>query len=341
MLLYELFEAVPPQQVQPGQKKHLDVSDVVFLKHMAEKLNKRIYGAKVALYHWKLIKGATDKKYDSAQSDKGPIARLTKDLSSSEKKLEQLQAKITRLEKDTPTPHTKLQKLCEYISKNCTQYLKDVKESRTWMFRGVKSDLSAFVGHSRQERRAKDSVSELQTMFDRCLSALGATALRSNSIFATSNFGTASDYGDVYIIFPIDGKYTFTYTNMDDIVLQELADIIDNVGPWKKKVSKAIKASTKISDREKNLWLKRLSYCNHPRDVQDKISPLKGILTDQELEPVVSLTEFRKNFEPSTKNLAKAMKMESEVYINGQYIAIHSSFQPSVEDYFRGLKIYT
>ena len=71
----------------------------------------------------------------------------------------------------------------------------------------------------RQNRAPRDSSRTVQQYFNQCLKQLGFTALRSNSIFATSDYDHAEKFGDPYAIFPLDNRSAYTYTNQYDITL--------------------------------------------------------------------------------------------------------------------------
>jgi hypothetical protein len=122
----------------------------------------------------------------------------------------------------------KLLKYFSYIEKTCGQYLKDVKETRKFLCRG-QHDASqpVFIAHPRADREPKDSGKKASQQVDAALSASGFKALRSNSIFTSADYDQASNYGDVFAIFPKDG-FSFTWsTKHDDLVINNLSDFID------------------------------------------------------------------------------------------------------------------
>jgi hypothetical protein len=72
------------------------------------------------------------------------------------------------------------------------------------------------------------------------------TALRSNSIFCTTNYGTASAYGDVvFVIFPING-FSYTWSpqirdlTVDFKLNRHLVNNYMNASPENKKLSGAL-----------------------------------------------------------------------------------------------------
>lgn len=123
----------------------------------------------------------------------------------------------------------KLLKYFTYIEKNCGEALKSIKEAQKLIFRG-QDDAShpVFVGYPRSDRVPKDSNLEAQKLLDTYLSTMGFKALRSNSIFTTSDMNQAGDFGDLYAIFPKDG-FNFTWSpTVSDLVLTSVSDVDDS-----------------------------------------------------------------------------------------------------------------
>lgn len=117
-------------------------------------------------------------------------------------------------------------KYFSYIEKNCSQFLKDARSVRKLLYRGQDdSRQPIFVGRPRDDREPKDSSAEAQRTLDGYLKLLGFKALRSNSIFTSANYDFASEYGNVYAIFPKNG-FSFTWsTKHDDVVLHSASDV--------------------------------------------------------------------------------------------------------------------
>lgn len=110
----------------------------------------------------------------------------------------------------------KIENLIKFIKENCSIFL-DFSDVRT-LYRGIKGENKGaiFLGNSRNDRRVKDSRPDIQLAVDTKLTELGFKALRSNSIYCTGSISTASVYGDIYAIFPIDGAdYLWSETRYD------------------------------------------------------------------------------------------------------------------------------
>lgn len=106
------------------------------------------------------------------------------------------------------------------IEQECGQFVKICQQTQVFLMSGMKDyGVSALEGRSRLYRRPTDSNPELSNQFDEYLTQMGITALRSNSLFTTTDFDQADTYGAVFLIFPKDHKYTFSYTVEKDITI--------------------------------------------------------------------------------------------------------------------------
>jgi hypothetical protein len=115
---------------------------------------------------------------------------------------------------------TELAKIEKWIFKNCSEFLKDAKESDNYLYRGIKGvsgGSTIFMGYppakrkSIEQRLANDEIAKAVKYADYCMSSSGFTALRSNSIFCTSSISDAGSWGRVFLILPING-FTFGYS---------------------------------------------------------------------------------------------------------------------------------
>ena len=151
------------------------------------------------------------------------------DASSQQKKLEGI--------------NPKLLKYFSYIEKNCSEFLASVRATNKLLFRGQDdTEHPVFVGYPRENRSPKDSDIEAQRLFDQYLTTMGFKALRSNSIFTSSDDSQAGNYGTVYAIFPKNG-FSFTWsTKEEDLVMNSVSyvdpgaidveDTYENLNIW-------------------------------------------------------------------------------------------------------------
>lgn len=112
----------------------------------------------------------------------------------------------------------KLDKVDEFIRKNCSDYLVAMQQAGELIYRGTDNKSTIFFGHSREHR---ESISNFpvrvwnqinQYMIDKDFKAI-----RSNSIFAIGNYYAASEFGDYTVaIFPLNSaKFTYTTDQRD------------------------------------------------------------------------------------------------------------------------------
>jgi hypothetical protein len=101
----------------------------------------------------------------------------------------------------------------------CSESIIAMKEAKGFLYRGLNANADIFIGRPRENRKAKDTSAPLHREMDKLFSAAGFTALRSNSIFCSGDINTADTYGDLYIIFPING-FSFTWSPIVDDLYQ-------------------------------------------------------------------------------------------------------------------------
>lgn len=248
--------------------------------------------------------------------------------------------------------------LIKYIETNCSDFLKHLKTSKKFLYRGIKGTKKfnpnkPFVGRSPVNRKPRDSSKLSQEMFDNYLLSKGFTALRSNSIFATSNYTRAWKFGNVYLIFPKNG-FSYTWTKLSDVVLD--TDIkYPDLGIFKKVKRQANNAATKYYKLYRNadtstegnrykkiseLFTNLSHFCSEMQYNNDHVE--LTVQTHTKIKEIVqkfmnlniqidgiSFKELTKDLifdfsvlEPSKKNLHIAMSKGREVFICGEYVAI-------------------
>lgn len=117
----------------------------------------------------------------------------------------------------------------ENIVRRCSLSIHAFRKTQKLLYRGFKGESNlAFMRESPINRRPKDVPMNVQTFVDMRLAENGFKALRSNSIFCTSDYGQATFYGNVYVIFPIDNFANITWSSkFHDLV--EFAGRYDNL----------------------------------------------------------------------------------------------------------------
>ena len=99
------------------------------------------------------------------------------------------------------------------VRTECSDAWEAYHRNYTLLYRGVASAVGTNMFHSmpRENRRTLTSNPKLQTYIDNALAKTGFTALRSNSIFCTTEGVDAASYGKPFIIFPKNG-FSFTWS---------------------------------------------------------------------------------------------------------------------------------
>jgi hypothetical protein len=218
-----------------------------------------------------------------------------------------------------------------------------VQETNQFLLRGGTGP-DAFLGRSWLARKPKDSNKEAAQLFDDMLRKSGMTALRSNSIFATTDDRLAEQFGNkIYLIFPIYGKSSFTYTNKHDVTLVFPEDVgVDQnktniyrakVAEWIKQFQTTDLYNTLPNNRKEIVQsleaMARITVITHIARqlqlVQDSNSAI--VIPDELVNPNIrdymSHEAFVDKYEPTNTNLAVAMEDELEVYIHGLYYALN------------------
>jgi len=239
------------------------------------------------------------------------------------------------------------------IARDCQQYLSAVKTAGKWLLRGHKRGKDAYMAKT-GNRQPKTSSQELSDLFNSALLQLGFSAQRDNSIFATSIPIQAQSYGTVYIIFPIDGKSQFTYTNQHDLELYHIqqiplknesntqqiaAELIAWIRQWVKKYPDAQKqlnlmyppfAGLQPTDTLEEIMEKVEEFCEEMEIPMPRIPSYltnwnneEDDLEDEDLEfGDIDLEAFVDMYQPRKDHLEQALKSGVEVYISGEYYAL-------------------
>jgi hypothetical protein len=211
------------------------------------------------------------------------------------------------------------------LTRHCTQAITAYRSAGDMLYRGMKTDLPQFRAASHESRVTRDSCRSVTKYFDQLLAECGMTALRSNSIFATSRLSMVEEFGKAYVIFPVDG-FRFTYTNQQDMVLEEWKQVIP--AEMMDRLNHAyVEARRAQGGRIWSLgsrfnWITD-NVCADPdealRDLQEiSKDPWVQRLTVGDLFDV---EDFRRRYRPRNHHLELAIADQLEVMIQGQYYA--------------------
>ena len=114
--------------------------------------------------------------------------------------------------------------LSNLIWRECSDFVNFYRKNKQVLYRGIGRGATApafFKSAPRTDRNPLTSTSLMQSMFDSYLKRKGFQALRSNSIFTTSDKNQASAYGDLYVIFPTNGTPFSWSTKQPDVILDD------------------------------------------------------------------------------------------------------------------------
>lgn len=102
--------------------------------------------------------------------------------------------------------------LADRLRKECSVWYSQCNGGKRMLFRGTSAAGSTFVKVKvRQDRRPMDTGQERHDAFNQIIADKGLVANRSNSLFCTTDRGTASEYGNECVIFPI-GMFNYTWS---------------------------------------------------------------------------------------------------------------------------------
>lgn len=217
------------------------------------------------------------------------------------------------------------------IKQNCSQAIKLYKTQRSLMYRGLKgTNVDAFKSYSRSDRKPSDSAIGLHELYNLALQTVGIKARRDNSIFVSGNYSQAREYGNVYVIFPVDGFNYSWSTVVDDVVLdQEDTDI------WNDEAVNELRNGITAWINEKGIKGKPdfLMY----RGLKESLAlvPWKKVINDLYLVGYPGVAELRQNdfidfgkffdnYDPRASDLERALKTDHEILINGGYYAVNA-----------------
>lgn len=264
--------------------------------------------------------------------------------------------RLYEINQELPTQQ-EYEEMAAKIKRRCSHILSVYQKTSRIFYRGFSKKMPMFFsGKPHKNRKTLSSRPELQTVFDLALDQLGARAKRSNSIFVTSNWPDAEGYGDIYIIFPVDG-FDFTYSETEaDVILKrpKILNEIFNYLPVAKMLVDRLDQKLAEGDVNADDFLQKFLKKVYPWHTQDNfieysfrasINPeergiliaeilslfdsapdlakrLIGITKEDLYNQLIDLDKFQSHLEINYTDLEGALKSEHEVYIRGAYYAI-------------------
>lgn len=130
--------------------------------------------------------------------------------------------------------NTKQKTSFETFLSDCSESISAMKQANHFLYRGIESDVpDIFIGKSRNKRKPLDTDPSISNSFDKILSASGFTSLRSNSIFCTGSYHQAGNYGDEFLIFPVNG-FSYTWSPYVGDFTMDVSRTLPRLLKWKK-----------------------------------------------------------------------------------------------------------
>lgn len=223
------------------------------------------------------------------------------------------------------------EKITRAIKKNCSDILAAYHEANKVLHRGVTHVSKPIIyGKSSNNRTPLDSPMANHRLVNSLMKELGFDARRDNSVFTTRDLNDANAYGEVYVIFPVNGfKFTWSKKFADIIlsqrrmatmipdevfvdVLQTVFSSNDLLKDFEIRVDSSaeyLKDSTTFSD---NLKFRIFAWATHHPELQPKLD-FKHTITAKVLQT---------HMQYDNTNLVAAIQSGHEVYITGSYYGI-------------------
>lgn len=117
-----------------------------------------------------------------------------------------------------------IENVVKTLKKNCKKFIKEIKFSKNFLFRGHKSFNELMIEKKRRkDRKPKDLDIDTSKYFDVLFNKKFGWNVRSSGIFTTFDINTSEDYGNPYLFFPIGNyKYVYSYD------VEDLYSLIDD-----------------------------------------------------------------------------------------------------------------
>lgn len=232
-------------------------------------------------------------------------------------------------------PNQQQAKITSLIWNDCSEYVKSYRSAKKVLYRGIGREATApriFKASPRTDRRPMSSGAIMQDMYDNYLKKKGITALRSNSIFTSSDKNQADLYGDCYVIFPCNGTPFSWATKVDDIILdgdtdiyndkalKELAlDVRDRV-LLGKPIPNFWRGYSTDGDPAEAAWV--LSHTNWQTFMYDIAAANLPVAKVMSLDRLTNPAKIESQFGPTNTNFTGALSSGHEVMIGGPYYGV-------------------
>lgn len=322
MKLWHLFEQDFESDLQPGEKRERNE----FRLRDYKAIENRIWELQNNIEKSEFLKSTykQDAKLQAALTDL----------------MQRLERKKEMLGKAMDRPSASVDRMVQVLETECSDFLQVWRKlnqdtwRHKWLYRGQRSSASVLEGRSRDDRKVKDSNSELSKILDNILEEMGFRALRSNSIFVTSSYSFAEAYGNhVYLIFPKNG-FSFLSTRERDLVLENPTQIADqdminnyleDVKTWLSQERDKVPDNThwvlELSD-----YLSWHSFTNVMKSIKklDESGYAVPEGLKREVSEFITPHSVKETLDPQQTDLEEPMNSGYEIMINGSYWALRA-----------------
>lgn len=249
----------------------------------------------------------------------------------------------------------------DQIRAECTEILGWISPRMRFLYRGTKAHTESwYQSQTRPGRSPVDTDPRIQNFIDYKFSAVGLTALRHNSLFATPSYQAAKKYGNVYMIFPKDDFAWTGSTKIKDLYVDNPFSSSNPfggglAGHWSTDrldddLRRAYYAGDEQVPAEAQAEMSRewMRFKNNPQ-AMGRVSESNIILADifenyQTSSPLLAELHRRYNWDDlispkefvtklgyNQTNLGMMLRTDNEILIAGTYYAVHSQFMQEAE----------
>lgn len=327
-----LINIIKEAEVKPGERK-----DISFKVNRLDKMLKKLNAYK------KNVQAMSGMDIpDSAKAElESVISKVNDEINKVQTAYDSAKSRMG----DSSNTPIKMTNFFNGLLKNCKQILavyktlnanEDNSEQLKFLFRGIKGQNSdALYGKPFLDRKPKDSPKSADMLFNMAMKNAGFEARRDNSSFVSGNDSHAGGYGNLYIMFPVDG-FNFTWSKKyDDLVLP--SDFAKAAMINKPAVTKLKKEFKKLSTEAQYDLKWNYNVVDHGAWgaglAMQNVAGLKNALKDgkipDEFGPLLdevfnqdAITKSIESYDLTNDNLVSAIMSNHEIYISGPYYAI-------------------
>jgi len=254
--------------------------------------------------YYKTDKWLRDNQYryesDTVKNFQKEIDDISAKHIATSEKIDSLSKDYTFLIKGNDDPDAGALRAYEHLKEHCSDFLNKSSQAQKLLYRGLQKYPSSFrgfsfIGRSWDKRYTKDTPRQTHEKLSAVMRENGFTATRENSIMCTSSYPTAEEYGEVYMIFPINGfsfTWSRTYADMFTDLFDKLPYYPAYSGHWS-------------------------ALMNHFDDTYG------GAQGDEQQKRSIESNFIKNELKLNRTDFHAALLSGHEIYIHGQYYALH------------------